>query len=191
MMERSRKVVVGAFVFTVAILTVGYIAFGLVTDLIFASGFLTGFVIWLFSKQQPDSSELKVPYWLTLVIFIGHRVEEKVAGFFNALADITGVPTPEILSVPVIALVLVSVGAWLLIPLLIKRKLTFGYYLLWTFFSAMGITELAHFVLPFFTGQPYGYFPGMISVIFLAPVAWWGIYRLSKKPFYYDTIDQP
>ena len=57
----------------------------------------------------------------------------------------------------------------------------FGNYLTWTFFTAMGVTELAHFIFPFFTKEPYGYFPGMASVFFLAPVAWWGIYRLSRK----------
>lgn len=57
----------------------------------------------------------------------------------------------------------------------------FGYFLAWTFFASMGITELAHFVLPFLTDKPYGYFPGMYSVIVLAPVAWWGMYKLSKN----------
>ncbi|WP_220466405.1 hypothetical protein [Dyadobacter psychrotolerans] len=47
--------------------------------------------------------------------------------------------------------------------------------------SSMGITELAHFVLPLLTKEPYGYFPGMTRVIVLAPLAWWGMYRLSGK----------
>jgi hypothetical protein len=179
-MKRDSKIVVGALLFTIAILTVGYVAFGLITDLIFASGFLTGFIIWLFFKEEPSFDRIKIPYWSTMILFILHRVEEKIMNFFDKLAEITKVPTPDIASFEVITLVMVSVGAWLAIPYLVKRRYAFGYYLSWTFFSAMGVTELTHFIFPFFTNEPYGYFPGMTSAILLAPVAWWGMYRLSK-----------
>lgn len=178
---KNSKIVIAAFLFTVAILTVGYLAFGLITDLIFASGFLTGFIIWLFIKNEPSFDRIKIPYWGTLSLFIIHRIEEKVMNFFDKLAEITQVSTPDIASFEVIALVIVSVGAWLAIPYLVKRKYALGYYLSWTFFSAMGITELAHFVLPFFANEPYGYFPGMASVTLLAPFAWWGMKRLIKN----------
>jgi hypothetical protein len=39
----------------------------------------------------------------------------------------------------------------------------------------MGITELAHFIFPVLVNEPYGYFPGMASVLVLAPRTWWGI----------------
>jgi hypothetical protein len=52
--------------------------------------------------------------------------------------------------------------------------------LAWTFFTSMGITELAHFLLPLLTTEPYGYFPGMASVVVLAPLAWWGMWRLAR-----------
>jgi hypothetical protein len=180
-MKKDPKIVADVFLFTVAILTVGYLAFGLITDLIFASGFLTGFIIWFFVKAEPSFDRIKIPYWGTLILFILHRVEEKAMNFFDKLAEITNVPTPDITSIEVITLVIVSVGAWLAIPYLVKRKYTIGYYLSWTFFSGMGITELAHFVFPFFTNESYGYFPGMGSVVLLAPFAWWGMYRLSAS----------
>jgi Protein of unknown function with HXXEE motif len=185
-MKKDPKIIVGALLFTIAILSVGYFAFGLITDLIFASGFLTGFIIWVCVKSEPSFDRIKIPYWGTLVLFILHRVEEKVMDFFDKLAEITKVPTPDIASFEVITLVIVSFGAWLAIPYLVKRRHAVGYYLSWTFFSAMGITELAHFIFPFFTNEPYGYFPGMASVVLLAPIAWWGMYRLrtpeSMKP---------
>lgn len=37
----------------------------------------------------------------------------------------------------------------------------------------MGVIELAHFVFPLFGGRPYGYFPGIMSVVPLARAAWW------------------
>lgn len=59
-----------------------------------------------------------------------------------------------------ILLVLLSVGAWLLVPPLVSRGYPFGTYLAWTFFAAMGITELAHFVVfPWLTHSRLPIFP--------------------------------
>lgn len=178
---KSFKVILIAFLFSVLLLALGYIAFGIWTTIIFMSGFLGGFVLWLYFPTNVVFEDIRVPFWITFLLFLLHRVEEKLMGFFNALADITGTAVPEITSVPVISLVLMSVGAWLAVPYLVRRGYTFGYYLAWTFFAAMGITELAHFLFPFFTKEPYGYFPGMLSVVLLAPAAWWGMYKLSRK----------
>lgn len=178
---RTRLVVLIAFLFTVVLLALGYLCFGFWTAMLFTSGFLTGFILWLLVPAKPAYQRIKVPFWLAFGLFLVHRVEEKVMGFFARLSEITHVPTPEVTSVPVVLLVLLSVGAWLAIPVLIRRGQAFGYYLAWTFFAALGITELAHFVFPFFTGEPYGYFPGMMSVVLLAPVAWWGMHRLAGR----------
>ncbi|WP_439478365.1 hypothetical protein [Brevundimonas sp.] len=55
-----------------------------------------------------------------------------------------------------------------------------GDYLAWTFFAAMGITELFHFVFPFLDGGGFSYFPGMASAAVLAAAAWWGMARLVR-----------
>lgn len=175
------SILLTAFLFTLAILALGYMAFGFWTMLIFSSGFLGGLTLWLLFPSTATWRDIKVPYLVSLGLFLIHRVEEKVMEFFAALAGITGVQTPNILSWQVVLLVLASVGAWLLIPYFLKKGNEIGRYFAWTFFTALGITELAHFIFPFFLNQPYGYFPGMASVIFLAPVAWWGMYRLIKN----------
>ncbi|MES3019858.1 MAG: hypothetical protein V4721_18880 [Bacteroidota bacterium] len=180
-MKMKMSVVILAFLFTMAVLALGYISFGIWTTLIFTSGFLGGFILWILFPSEVKFKVIKVPFWLAFFLFLVHRVEEKVTGFFQALSEITMVPVPQITSIPIIFLVLISVGAWLLVPTLINRGYSFGYYLAWTFFAAMGITELAHFILPLFQQVPYGYFPGMMSVVLLAPVAWWGMWRLSTK----------
>lgn len=182
-MKTSLSYKVITFIFTLFILLIGYIAFGFITSLIFASGFLTGYLLWLFIDSNPGFAAIRWPYWITLILFVVHRVEEKVMNFFDELALITGVATPSITSIPVILLVLISVGAWLAIPYLMRRRLEFGNYLAWTFFAAMGITELAHFVFPLFTAGPYRYFPGMVSVFVLAPVACWGMFNMTKSIF--------
>lgn len=64
--------------------------------------------------------------------------------------------------------------------MLIKRHFEFGRFLAWTFFASMGITELTHFAMPVLANEPYGYFPGMLSVFILAPLAWWGMARLLR-----------
>ena len=181
-MHKDPKTVLSAFVFTMAILALGYISFGPWTMLVFTSGFLGGFILWLIMPTNVSFATIKIPYTAAFILFALHRVEEKVMDFFATLSSITGVPTPEIVSPQIILLIAVSVGAWLLIPYLMNRGYQLGTYFAWTFFAALGITELAHFlVFPLFTGEPYGYFPGMASVILLAPVAWWGMWRLSRN----------
>lgn len=178
--KRSKQTVILAFAFTLTILGVGFAAFGFVTTLIFTSGFLGGFILWLLIPSKAAYASIRIPYFVVLFLFLLHRVEEKLLGFFAELSRITGVSTPAISSWPVVVLVTMSVGGWLLIPLLIKRRIEFGYYLAWTYFAAMGLTELAHFIFPFFSGREYAYFPGMLSVCALAPAAWWGMWRLSN-----------
>lgn len=180
-MAKQPPIVIAALLFTVAVLALGYISFGFWTTLVFTSGFLGGFILWLFAPMEAPFASIKAAYWLTLALFLLHRVEENVLKFQEALSQITGVPIPEVTSLSLILLVLASIGSWLLVPMLVRRGYAFGYYLAWTFFAAMGITELAHFIFPFFTERPYGYFPGMASVILLAPAAWWGMWRLSRK----------
>ncbi len=119
------------------------------------------------------------PFLLTLLLFIGHKLEERHLEFFPALSQITGIPAPPSGTL-LGTLLYIFAGAWLLVPWLVERRLPFGYYLASTFFFAMGITELAHFVFPFFTGENYGYFPGMASVFFLAPAAWWGLWKMYR-----------
>jgi len=178
---RSPTIVIAALLFTTVTLAVGYWAFGFVTTLIFTSGFLGGLFLWLVVPTRASWNDIRLPFWIAFALFVVHRIEENRTGFFERLAEITGEPTPEIVSVPIILLVTLSVGAWLAAPFLAARRNAFGFYLAWTFFAAMGITELAHFVVfPFIDGEPLGYFPGMASVVLLAPVAWFGMVRLAQ-----------
>lgn len=177
--KRSKFIVAAALLVTIDTLLLGYLAFGFLTSLIFSSGFLGGFLLWYFVRSETPYKKLKYPYFACLALFLIHRVEEKYLGFFAFLADVTGVRTPEVLSWQVIALVVISVGSWLSIPFFLRAGHEFGYYFVWTFFAAMGITELAHWlVFPFVLDHPFHYVPGMISVLPLAPFAWVGMYRL-------------
>lgn len=167
-----------AFGCTLAVPLVGYIALGIVPALIFLVGFMAGLVLWTFARNDVPFERIKVIYWVTFALFILHRIEEKFMGFFEALSKITDVPTPEITSWPVIVMVVLSVGVWLGAPYLMKKGNPLGYYFAWTFLACAGISELAHFIFPFLIGTGYNYFPGMISVLFLAPAAWYGIWLL-------------
>ncbi len=170
-----------ALVFTILVPSIGYVSFGPWPALLFLIGYLGGFILLLILPTRAPFSTIRSVYWITFGLFILHRVEEKVSGFFATLSEMTGVPIPDVASIPVILLLMLSVGAWILGPVLYSKGNAFGHYLVWTFFASMGITELAHFVLPLFTGASYGYFPGMLSVFVLAPVAWWGMRRIVSK----------
>lgn len=62
--------------------------------------------------------------------------------------------------------------------MLVKRGQALGWFLAWTFFAAMGISELAHFIFPLISGRGYQYHGGLITAGLLAPMAWWGLRRL-------------
>lgn len=182
-MRANPSTIISALFFSLIIPVIGYIYLGWLVALLFFIGYFSGFVFWLIVPQKALWSSIKIPYLCTLAAFLLlHKVEEKRYKFFEVLSDkITDVPVPEVAPLLVIGLLILPVGAWIAIPFLIKRGFGFGYYLAWTLFTSMGITELAHFVFPFLTNEPYGYFPGMASVVLLAPLAWWGMYRLSRK----------
>ena len=169
--------IIEATLFTVTAIFLGYAALGLLPAFIFTFGYAGGFLIWVFAKNETPFRKIVLPYFVTLALFIVHKIEEREMGFFPALSKLTGVPVPDPTSIQAVLLYAIAC-VWLLIPLLIWKRSMFGYYLAWTFFASMGVTELAHFVLPLLRHEPYGYFPGMWSVIGLAPAAWWGMYKL-------------
>lgn len=177
---RNNILIILALLFSISVPLLGYVYLGPFYAALFATGYVGGFVLWLLMPTDVAWSALRVPYWLTLLAFLLlHKVEENRTAFFEVMSDkITGSPVPDVTVPLILSLLILPIGAWLAVPLLIKRGYEFGYFLAWTFFASMGITELAHFVLPVLTDDPYGYFPGMASVVVLAPLAWWGIWRL-------------
>jgi len=185
---KARRVqIAAAFFFTSTVLVVGYSLLGLLPAFLFAFGFVGGFVLWLAIPRTPMFSTFRKPYYLTLALFVLHKAEERHFEFFPALARITGKPVPQPDSFLAVMLYALA-GAWLLVPYLVKKEASFGYYLAWTFFTSMGVIELAHFAFPFFTPERYGYFPGMASVVLLAPAAWWGMRNLVRRAESSDIV---
>ena len=176
-MNKQISVVALAAAHTAAIVAIGYVLLGLVPMALFAFGFVSGLAIWLVARDEATFADIRLPYFLTLGFFVLHKIEERELDFFPALSQLTGVPVPQEGS-PLAILLYVLAAAWLLVPFLMLRRYSFGHYLAWTFFVSMGVIELAHFIFPLFEDRPYGYFPGMASVVPLAPAAWWGLYRM-------------
>lgn len=163
----------------------GYWSLGGVVALVFAVGYFGGLLLWLLFPQPVTFHVIKLPYWLTLAAFVVlHKVEENRFEFFERVSSLASLPMPEMVSAPVVLMLAVGFAPWLVIPLLQRRPKSraLGTYLAWTFFASMGMSELAHFlVFPFLVGGDYAYFPGMASVIVLAPAAWWGLWRLARN----------
>ena len=175
--SRTKRLIAIALLSSLLIPTLGQVYLGPLYAVLFATGYLGGFVLWLIVPTHPSWTVVRWPYWLTMLAFLLlHKVEENRTEFFQAVSDrITGDPPPNVTIDLMLSLLVVPVGAWIAVPLPITRSSAFGYYLAWTFFVSMGITELAHFVLPVLAKEPYGYFPGMASVVVVAPLAWWGM----------------
>nr|WP_287495435.1 hypothetical protein [Candidatus Brachybacter algidus] len=136
-----------AAIFSLAVIYLGFIMLGLIPMILFAFGFLGGLILWLIFPATVEFKSVRIPYFLTLGLFIVHKVEEKYMDFFPRLSEITNVPVPEVNSFTVYLLYAFA-GAWLFIPYLVKKKYKFGYYLTWTF-SLPWVTELAHFIFHF------------------------------------------
>lgn len=180
-MKRPPHVVLAAILFTLAVPAIGFLSFGVVPALLFFSGYFASFVLWLIAPADAPWSAYRGAYIATFALFVIHRVEEHFTGFFPWLSEWTGVPVPNPASPEIVVLLLLSVAAWIGAPFLANRGSQFGAYLVWTFFGSMGVTELAHFVvLPFFTLDPFHYFPGAVSVLLLAPAAWFGMWLLWR-----------
>ena len=182
--SRSGRLIAMALLFSLLIPLLGQVYLGPLYAVLFATGYLGGFLLWLMLPTRPAWTVVRAPYWLTMLTFLLlHKVEENRTAFFQAVSDrITGDPPPNVTIDLMLSLLALPVGAWIAIPFLINRSSAFGYYLAWTFFVSMGVTELAHFVLPVLAKEPYGYFPGMASVLVLAPLAWWGMWGLAVRP---------
>lgn len=174
MKHRNSAVVSAALLLTLTVLVLGFFMLGWLPMILFAFGFVGGFILWITVPTNFSFSAIRTAYFLTLILFVAHKYEEKTRDFFPELSRITGVPVPDTNSIGVY-LLYAAAGAWLLIPTLVKAGSAFGYYLAWTFFTSMAITELAHFYLPLLTDKPYGYFPGMATALVLAPAGWYGL----------------
>lgn len=170
--------------FTVAILVLAYISYGPYTTILLSGGFVIGLVLWLIFPGLIEYDRIRWPFLLTMGAFLLlHKPEEALLKFQDELCKITGSPSPDPSSPPLIALAVLSIAGWLLVPVLVPRRVEFGSFLAWSFFASMGITELAHYAFPLFRPEPYGFFPGMASVAVLAPLAWWGLYRSLSTRF--------
>lgn len=171
--------VASALVLTATVLALGYVLLGVVPAALFATGYVGGIALWAWTRGRASGFQaVRGPYWLTMALFVAHKVEERQMDFFPALAQLTGHPVPQELTLAG-ALLYALASAWLLVPVLMPRGIALGSFLAWSFFCAMGITELAHLVFPLFRQGPYAYFPGMATVALLAPSAWWGLYRMA------------
>ena len=182
-MKKQPAVIILTFLFSWVIPIFGYFYTGWLIALLFLIGYFTGFFLWLFIPTKVSFAAIKAPYWATFLVFILlHKVEENRMKFFEVVGDkITGIPVPEVTPLLILSLLVLPIGGWLLVPYLVKRGYDFGYYLAWTFFTSTGIIELAHFVFPLLTKEPYGYFPGMVTALPLSVLGWWGVRRLAQK----------
>lgn len=183
MQPKPYPLIAGALALALLVPILGYVYLGAFFSIIFLVGYVGGFVLWALAAASADWESVRKPYWLTLAAFVLlHKVEENRVGFFEAVsARITGVPVPDVSVGLIISLLILPVGMWLAVPLLMQREKELGRFLAFTFFASMGLTELAHFVLPLLAGEPYGYFPGMASAVVLCPLGWWGMLRMLRR----------
>lgn len=174
--------IMAAVAFSTVVVKLSYVLLGWMPGFLIASGYIGGLILWLTVPAVPSYKRIRVPFLVTMVFFVLHKLEERHLGFFPALAKLPGVAMPDASS-PLAYFLYGLASAWLLVPFLFGKGARVGEYLAWSFFAAMGVTEVAHFVFPFFDDQAgYNYFPGMASALGLVPLAWWGLWQLGNWP---------
>jgi hypothetical protein len=147
---------------------------------LYASPAVIGFVLWFVFPARVRFTDLRFPYFLTIAVFVAHIVEERLTNYMPQLMQLAGAVTPEKGTLASVVLRLTPL-TWIVFPFLLRKNYSIGVYFAWTFFTAMGVTEMVHFVYPFLRGQPYSYFPGLGTAVLLGPVAWWGMSRLIRS----------
>ncbi len=162
------------------IIALGGLAFVPLVSLIFATGFVPGFLFWLVRRESFTFRSIKWPYFASLGAYVVHRIEEGVSGFVPAVEELTGGTAVDPTSPLSLLLVLFSL-IWMLSPILVRRQISFGYFGAWSLFAAFAFVELWHFVFPFLTPEPYGYFPGMATAPLISAAGFWGLYRLYRS----------
>jgi hypothetical protein len=166
-----------AATFSATMVALGALALGPLVGIVFATGFFGGFLLWVVGPPYASFATMKVPYIVALIAYVIHRVDEELSGFVAAMEALTGHEAVAVVSPVSISLVALSL-AWMLSPLLLRRRHALGHFGTWSLFTGFGVIELWHFVFPLLTPEPYGYFPGMITAPLIAAVGWWGMWRL-------------
>lgn len=157
----------------------GYLAIAPLVGLVFAGGFFSGFGLWLARPMQASFEAIKAPYLSAIAAYAIHRTDEELSGFVPAMEELTGRSAADVTSPVSIALVVLS-AMWVLSVLLMRHDHAIGHYGAWALFAGFGVIELAHFVFPLLTPEPYGYFPGMVTAPLISAVGWWGLWRLWR-----------
>lgn len=169
-----------AVVVLIGVAFTGYGSFGIWPTLIFMTGYVPGFLFWLRSRSDAPFADVRTPYFVTFTLYILLLVEENLLGFHEMLSEVTGVTSPG-WTISIVVLMILSIGIWIGAPLLMQERQRLGWFFAWTFFSAMGISELAHFVFPVLTPGGYEYHGGMLTAALLVPAGWWGMWVLWNK----------
>lgn len=125
---------------TILVPVLGYMYLGPFYAVLFAIGYVSGFLLWLVGPTSSNWHPVRGPYTYTVIAFVLlHEIEESRMKFFDAVsARITHDPVPEASLGLIVALVVIPVGAWLIAPILFKRRHDLGRFLLWTLFASVG-----------------------------------------------------
>ncbi len=165
--------------FSLTMIAFAYLWAGWLLAVVFSTGFLVGWILWLARPQHASFSTIKVPYLVALGAYVIHRTDEEISGFVTAIEDLTGAEPTAVVSPLSIGLVVASL-AWMLSPLLMRRGHPLGHYGAWTLFTGFGLLEVWHFLFPLFTPEPYGYFPGMWTAPLIIAAGCWGLWRMWR-----------
>lgn len=145
----------------IALPTLAWMTMGRLPLIIFGFAFGGGFVLYLATlwRKRFEATRVIIPYLLTVMLFILHVGEEYLTDFEVTVSKINGAPVSET-GFMLIAAFLAPM-MWIGGAIAILKGWRFGDYFLCTFFFAMILAELSHFVFPFVIDGTFHYESGM------------------------------
>lgn len=150
-------------VMIVGLAGLGYALMGLLPAIIFSVFLIGGLIPWYFTSygRPVDPRPIIVPYLLTVIFFIIHVAEEYFTEFWIEIGELGG----RDVSLSQFLLVAAFIGPclWLSGLILLCLRTEIGNYMTWAFLVAMTVSELSHFLFPFFSEGRFTYFSGLYT----------------------------
>jgi hypothetical protein len=168
----SRRSIVYAIVFIIALASLGYLAVG-PPAVLMSAAFVGGLVLWLLTTYRAPVEPQAIigPYLLTVILFIVHVAEEYVSHIERSLSAISGVAVSQsdFLAVAAFAAPIV----WLAGAVMTLRGWPFGFFFASTFLFGMMFGELSHLAFPFLEDGTFHYSHGMLTAVLPIASAWY------------------
>ncbi|MCB1517417.1 MAG: HXXEE domain-containing protein [Hyphomicrobiaceae bacterium] len=146
---------------------------GLIPGMVFVFAFVGGLIFYILTlwRTRIDATRILVPYLLTVILFIVHVYEEYLTHFEVTVTKMSGFEVSQFVLLTIAAFM--APIMWTAGAIFMLKRWRFGDFFLCTFFFAMLLAELTHYIFPFVIDGTFHYESGMYTAFLpLIPAAY-------------------